>query len=147
MSKRRKTAPHEKLAASLAKLKNVQADGRRVFQSGEFSRNDRERLTKQGFLREVIKGWLLSSAPGTTKHDSTPWYASFWQFCALYCDSRFKKGWHVSRSNPYYCTPRRRSSQAKSSSTVPGARTIRFSSFLACRCTISNSPKYPFREN
>ena len=94
--KRRKTAPHQKLAASLAMLKNVQADGRRVFQSAEFSRNDRERLTKQGFLREVIKGWLISSAPGTTKGDSTPWYASFWQFWALYCDNRFEKSWHVS---------------------------------------------------
>jgi hypothetical protein len=94
--KRRKTAPHQKLAASLAMLKNVQADGRRVFQSAEFSRNDRERLIKQGFLREIIKGWLISSAPGTTKGDSTPWYASFWQFCALYCDSRFEKSWHVS---------------------------------------------------
>src|SRR5258707_904679 len=72
MPKRRKTAPHQKLAASLAMLKNVQADGRRVFQSAEFSRNDRERLIKQGFLREVIKGWLISSAPGTTKGDSTP---------------------------------------------------------------------------
>jgi fido (protein-threonine AMPylation protein) len=96
MSKRRKTAPHEKLAASLVKLKNVQADGRRVFQSEEFSRNDRERLIKQGFLREVIKGWLISSAPGTTKGDSTPWYAAFWQFCALYCNSRFENSWHVS---------------------------------------------------
>jgi fido (protein-threonine AMPylation protein) len=96
MSKRRKAAPHEKLAASLAKLKNVQADGRRVFRSGEFPRNDRERLTRQGFLREVIKGWLFSSAPGATRGDSTPWYASFWQFCVLYCDSRFEKSWHVS---------------------------------------------------
>jgi hypothetical protein len=96
MAKRRKTAPHEKLAASLARLKIVQADGRRVFQSGEFPRNDRERLTKQGFLRGVIKGWLISTAPGTAGGDSTPWYASFWQFCALYCDNRFKKNWHVS---------------------------------------------------
>jgi hypothetical protein len=96
MSKRRKIAPHEKLAASLARLKNLQADRRRIFQSGEFSRSDRERLTKQGFLREVIKGWLISSLPGTTKGDSTPWYASFWQFCARYCDKRFEKSWHVS---------------------------------------------------
>jgi hypothetical protein len=96
MSRRRKTAPHEKLAVSLAKLKDIQVDGRRVFQSGEFSRLERERLTKQGFLRAVIKGWLISSAPGTTNGDSTPWYASFWQFCALYCDSRFENSWHLS---------------------------------------------------
>jgi hypothetical protein len=94
--KRRKIAPGEKLAASLVRLKNVQAEGRRVFQSEEFSRNDRERLTKQGFLREVIRGWLIASASGTSKGDSTPWYASFWQFCGLYCMSRFGKSWHVS---------------------------------------------------
>jgi len=94
--KTRNLPPHEKLAASLAKLKELQADGRRVFQSSAFGRPDRERLTRQGFLREVIKGWLISSAPGTAKGDSTPWYASFWQFCALYCESRFGKDWHLS---------------------------------------------------
>ena len=36
--KRRNTKPHEKLAASLAKLKELQTDGRRVFQSDEFAR-------------------------------------------------------------------------------------------------------------
>ncbi|MDP2411177.1 MAG: Fic family protein [Pseudolabrys sp.] len=92
----RHPTPHLKLAAALAKLKELQGNGRRVFRSSAFGRSDRERLTKQGFLREVIKGWLISSAPGTAQGDSTPWYASFWQFCALYCESRFGKGWHVS---------------------------------------------------
>ena len=38
-----------------------------------------------GFLQEVIKGWLISSNPGAREGDSTPWYASFWEFCARYC--------------------------------------------------------------
>jgi fido (protein-threonine AMPylation protein) len=50
----------------------------------------------QGFLREVIKGWLISSSPGTARGDSTPWYASFWEFCARYCGSRFGDAWHLS---------------------------------------------------
>ena len=94
--KRRNTKPHEKLAAALAKLKDLQTDGRRVFQSDEFARVYRKRLITQGFLREVIKGWLISSSPGTTQDDTTPWYASFWEFCSRYCDSRFGNAWHLS---------------------------------------------------
>jgi hypothetical protein len=92
--KSRHLTPHQKLAASLAKLKELQGGGRRIFRSSAFGRPHRERLTKQGFLREVIKGWLISDAPDTG--DSTPWYASFWQFCALYCEARFGNDWHVS---------------------------------------------------
>jgi fido (protein-threonine AMPylation protein) len=94
--KRRTTKPHEKLAASLAKLKELQGDGRRVFQSNELARLDRQRLIAQGFLREVIKGWLISTSPGTAQGDSTPWYASFWEFRARYCDTRFGDAWHLS---------------------------------------------------
>jgi fido (protein-threonine AMPylation protein) len=89
-------ALHEKLAASLEKLHALQRDGRHVFRSSQFSRVDRERLLAQGFLREVIKGWLISISPGTPRGDTTPWFASFWEFCARYCQSRFAKDWHLS---------------------------------------------------
>jgi hypothetical protein len=87
---------HEKLATSLERLRRLQSDGRRVFGSGQFSRVDRERLLAQGFLREIIKGWLISTSPGTARSDTTPWFASFWEFCARYCQSRFGKDWHLS---------------------------------------------------
>jgi len=88
--------PHEKLAASLAQLEKLQKGGRRVFRSGELTRVHRERLIQNGFLREVIKGWLISSSPGTDPGDTTPWYASFWEFCARYCTERFGDQWHLS---------------------------------------------------
>ena len=88
--------PNEKLAESLAALKKLQKDGRHVFQSGELGRTNRERLLEQGFLREVIKGWLVSISPNTKPADTTPWYASFWEFCARYCAERFGKDWHLS---------------------------------------------------
>ncbi|MDR3526074.1 MAG: Fic family protein [Rhizomicrobium sp.] len=87
--------PNEKLAASLAVLQALQRRGR-VFRSNEISRVHRERLVKNGFLLEVAKGWLISSSPGTAKGDSTPWFASFWEFCAQYCDDRFGAEWHLS---------------------------------------------------
>src|SRR5271166_1974545 len=88
--------PSEKLAKSLAALKELQKDDRRVFQSNELSRTDRERLLEQGFLCEVIKGWLVSASPDAKATDTTPWYASFWEFCAHYCAERFGKDWHLS---------------------------------------------------
>ncbi len=89
-------APHEKLAESLAALQALQKGGRRVIQSSELSRAHRERLLANGFLQEVMKGWLISSSPGARPGDSTPWYASFWEFCARYCDQRFDDAWHLS---------------------------------------------------
>ena len=88
--------PNEKLASSLAKLKKLQKDRRRVFRSSALSRAHRERLVKNGFLREVMKGWLISSSPAADPGDTTPWYASFWEFCAGYCAERFGDQWHLS---------------------------------------------------
>src|ERR1043166_3126952 len=87
---------HEKLATSLEKLHQLQSEGRHVFWSSQFSRVDRERLLAQGFVREVIKGWLISTNPGAARGDTTPWFSLFWEFCARYCQSRFAKDWHLS---------------------------------------------------
>src|SRR5436190_11353891 len=89
-------APHEKLADSLTALQALQKSGRRVIQSSELSRVDRERLLETGFVQEVSKGWLISTSPGARAGDSTPWYASFWEFCARYCNERFGDDWHLS---------------------------------------------------
>src|SRR5215471_18660779 len=90
------STPHEKLAAALTALRERQQSGQRVFRSQEFTRLHRERLTRHGFLREVIKGWLISSSPDARDGESTPWYASFWEFCSRYCDARFGGAWHLS---------------------------------------------------
>ena len=88
--------PHEKLADALSALQALQKDGRRVFRSDELSRVYRERLLANGFLQEVMKGWLISSSPSVREGESTPWYASFWEFCAQYCQDRFGDAWHLS---------------------------------------------------
>ena len=90
------STPNEKLATSLRVLKRLQRNGRHVLESKELSRVHRERLVRNGFLKEVMKGWLISSSPGTQAGDSTRWFASFWEFCARYCDARFKGRWHLS---------------------------------------------------
>src|SRR5579859_596965 len=89
-------ALHRKLAESLAELAKAQTGNRRVFRSEELSRVHRERLLRAGLLQHVVRGWLIASSPGTAQSESTPWFASFWEFCARYCEVRFATEWHLS---------------------------------------------------
>ncbi len=80
---------HEKLAASLEILRSFQNSGAVAVRSRDLTRTHRERLTKNGFLQEIIKGWYLVARPDEVAGESTAWYASFWDFCAVYLPQRF----------------------------------------------------------
>jgi len=88
--------PSEKLARSLEALRALQERGAVAIRSGDLERTDRERLTKNGFLLPVIKGWYVPARPDETAGESTAWYASFWDFCASYLNERFGKEWCLS---------------------------------------------------
>jgi fido (protein-threonine AMPylation protein) len=90
-------APNEKLAAALEELRSLQQqDGSRVFSSDQLGRTARERLLKHGYVQEIMKGWLMSASPTAAPGDTTPWLASFWEFCRRYCEHRFGSEWHLS---------------------------------------------------
>lgn len=89
--------PSEKLAQSLERLKELQGkNGAAAIRSKDMPRTDRERLLKNGFLKEVMKGWYIPARPDEIKGESTAWYASFWQFCGVYLQERFGKKWCLS---------------------------------------------------
>ena len=52
--------------------------------------------TRNGFLREVMKGWYIPSRPDEPAGDSTAWYAAYWAFAAQYRESRFGDEWCLS---------------------------------------------------
>jgi hypothetical protein len=81
--------PSEKLAESLEALKQLQDKGIMAIKASELSRVHRERLSKNGFLSEVMKGWYLSVPSTEQQGDSTSWYASYWHFCARYLSDRY----------------------------------------------------------
>lgn len=89
-------APADKLAESLDVLKQLQDQGRDAIRAGDLSRTHRERLLANGFLREVMKGWYITSHPDEPQGESTSWYASFWAFCAAYLSERFGDEWCLS---------------------------------------------------
>jgi fido (protein-threonine AMPylation protein) len=88
--------PSEKLAESLEVLHQLQERGMVAIRSGDLSRTHRERLSRNGFLQEVIKGWYIPARPDETAGESTAWYASFWKFCAAYLDHLKGKAWCLS---------------------------------------------------
>lgn len=88
--------PADKLAQSLSILKTLQDQGKMAIQSSELTRTHRERLQWHGFLREVMKGWLIPSRPDEPQGESTSWYASFWDFCRDYLNTRFAEQWCLS---------------------------------------------------
>src|SRR5919106_905780 len=88
--------PQEKLAESLEVLRKLQDRGVVAIRAADLSRAHRERLLKNGFLQEVMKGWYIAAPPGDAAGESTTWYASFWAFCAAYLRERFGSEWCLS---------------------------------------------------
>jgi hypothetical protein len=89
-------SPQEKLAESLEALKALQESGVVAVRSGDLTRTHRERLIKNGFLHQVMKGWYFPARPDEAMGESTAWYASFWDFCAGYLKERFGTNWSLS---------------------------------------------------
>jgi len=89
-------AKSEKLAQSLEHLRDLQKKGVMAIRSRDLTRTHLNRLKKNGFLKEVIKGWYIPSRPDEVQGDSTSWYISFWHFCASYLNKRFGNAWCLS---------------------------------------------------
>lgn len=89
-------SPADKLAASLDVLKALQDEGQVALRAASMTRTHRERLVKNGFIKEVMKGWYIVSRPDEPAGESTSWYAAFWEFCASYLESRFGDAWCLS---------------------------------------------------
>ena len=88
--------PSEKLAQSLEALKDLQDKGKVAIRSKDLSRVHKERLVRNGFLQEVMKGWYIPSKPDESAGESTAWYKSFWDFSAAYLNQRFGSDWCLS---------------------------------------------------
>jgi hypothetical protein len=88
--------PATKLADSLAVLKRLQDQGHIAIRARDLTRTHRERLLRNGFIREVMKGWYVPAPPDEPPGESTSWYASFWSFIAVYLRERFESDWCLS---------------------------------------------------
>jgi len=89
--------PQERLADSLKELQKLQnKNGFAVIKSTDLSRTHLGRLVDNGFLKEVMKGWYISSRPDSVPGDTTNWYTSYWFFVSKYANVRFGDDWCLS---------------------------------------------------
>jgi fido (protein-threonine AMPylation protein) len=86
-------SPSEKLAQSLEVFQHLQDAGKVAIRSNDLSRVHRNRLVKNGFLQEVMKGWYIPTRPDQAAGESTAWYATYWSFCSDYLRDRFGDDW------------------------------------------------------
>ncbi|WP_374950155.1 Fic family protein [Mucilaginibacter sp.] len=86
--------PRERFVAALKALKELQDKGTVAIYTGDISnRSYREILLKNGFIKEVLKGWYISSDPGEMPGDTTSWYSSYWEFCKKFLEYKYKDSW------------------------------------------------------
>jgi fido (protein-threonine AMPylation protein) len=89
--------PAEKLAQSLEVLHKFQNDrGIAVIKASDITRTHKDRLVSGGFIREVIKGWYISTTPDDKEGETTFWFISYWNFVSAYFNDRFGKDWCLS---------------------------------------------------
>ncbi len=91
------STPNQLLAKSLSHLKSI-TDAKDLvsIKTADLGRVHRERLLKNGFIKEVTKGWYITSNPEERPGDSTSWYISFWRFCAEYLQEKYGKDYCLS---------------------------------------------------
>lgn len=88
--------PSEKLADSLELLHKIQNSGNTAIKSIELGQTHRERLLKNGYIKEVAKGWYITTPADEKEGDSTSWYVSYWDFCARYLAERYGDAYYLS---------------------------------------------------
>lgn len=89
--------PQEKLAQALESLQKLQQDNDvAIINTDDLTAPHRRLLKANGFIKEVIKGWYISSRPDERDGDTTSWYMSFWKFVSVYINSRFGNDWCLS---------------------------------------------------
>jgi hypothetical protein len=88
--------PAEKLAESLKILQVLQDKNIVAIKSEDLSRTHRDRLTANGFIREVIRGWYIAVNPEESKGNSTSWFTSYWAVCSRFLEDRYGEDYCVS---------------------------------------------------
>jgi hypothetical protein len=61
-----------------------------IVRSRDISRADREALIHGQWLQPIVRGWYLLVRPDAPKGESSPWYASFWDFLGLYLEDLYE---------------------------------------------------------
>ncbi|VTP91467.1 hypothetical protein [Sphingobacterium daejeonense] len=89
--------PRERFVEALKFLQQLQEKGTIGIHTDDLpNRKYREILTKNGFIREVAKGWYIATDPEAKDGETTDWYSSYWDFIAVFLKHRYGNDWCLS---------------------------------------------------
>lgn len=86
--------PQENLARSMEVLMSINRDG--IIRATEISRVHRQRLVDAGFLKDIMRGWFMTTNPAAKPGETVEWCAAFWNFASRYLEYRFGDQYHLS---------------------------------------------------
>lgn len=89
--------PRERFVEALKFLQDLQNKGIIGIHTDDMpNRKYREILFKNGFIREVTKGWYIATSPEEKDGETTAWYSSYWDFVAAFLERRYGNNWCLS---------------------------------------------------
>lgn len=89
--------PRERFVEALKFLQELQEKGIVGIHTDDMpNRKYREILSKNGFIREVVKGWYIITSPEEKNGETTAWYSSYWDFVAIFLERKYGDNWCLS---------------------------------------------------
>lgn len=89
--------PRERFVEALKFLQELQEKGIVGIHTDDMpNRKYREILSKNGFIREVAKGWYITTSPEEKDGETTAWYSSYWDFVAIFLERKYGDNWCLS---------------------------------------------------
>ncbi|MFC3559791.1 Fic family protein [Pedobacter jamesrossensis] len=89
--------PQERFVEALKALQVLQDNNQVAIYTDEISnRVYREILVKNGFLKEVTRGWYITADPARGPGETTSWYSSYWDFCIKFLNNKYGNEWCLS---------------------------------------------------
>lgn len=89
--------PKERFVEALTVLKNLQDQGKVGIYTDDIPNiRYRQLLMKNGFIREVAKGWYIAANPSEKDGETTAWFSSYWDFVSQFNTSKYADKWCIS---------------------------------------------------
>lgn len=89
--------PRERFVEALTFLKELQDKGVVGIYTDDLpNAKYRRLLVKNGFIREVTKGWYIATDPNERDGVTTAWYSSYWDFTARFLNHKYGDNWCLS---------------------------------------------------
>ncbi|MBY8963146.1 Fic family protein [Flavobacterium sp. D11R37] len=89
--------PKERFVEALTVLKELQDSGKVGIYTDDIPNpRHRQLLVKNGFIKEVAKGWYIASNPSEKDGETTAWYSSYWDFVTQFITKKYGDNWCLS---------------------------------------------------